>query len=203
MQADVLSGKRQDGERGQNSDGGEVLSTGDNNRSALEPGDEPQLSDAEIFEILRNSKRRTVITHLLENAGQAPLTEVVDHVAAKEYETTPGNVSPEHRKLIYTGLYQCHLPRLDEFNVIDFDKETKAVTLHDTAHQVEDVLRRGSESADGRGKVALAITVAVLSTLGVLGVGPVGAVPVVWWAILTATTLFGMALFELPGTDRR
>ena len=98
---------------------------------------EPEgLSEDEVFDILRNSRRRQVLSYLLENGGQASVKELTRHVAAEEYDVAAEDVTSEQHKRVYTALHQCHLERLDEYGVVDFDTDVKQVTLHETAPQV-------------------------------------------------------------------
>lgn len=158
---------------------------------------EPELSESDIFDILRNSRRRAVIAYLRRNGGKAPLNEVTEHVAAAEYDIDAEEVSSDQHKCVYTGLYQCHLPRLEKFDVVDFDRDEKSVSLADNASRVESYLYRDGASDAVRFEFAGATGVSLLTVLGVVGVGPLGAVPVTGWAGLTAFALFGFAFFHL------
>lgn len=154
------------------------------------------LSDSEVFDVLRNSRRRAVISHL-QREDEASVSELTKRVAAEEYDITTDEVSSDQHKRVYTGLYQCHLPRLDDFGVVDFDREEKTVSIGTTASQVEAYLARDENAAAVRLELGVAALVASLATLGVLRVGPFSAVPVTGWALLTVLALLGFALLQL------
>lgn len=93
----------------------------------------------EIFEMLSNTRRRYVLHYLKqrEPGQQVPLREVVDQVAAWEQETEIGQLDSAERKRVYTALKQTHLPRLDEFGIVDYDQLRGEVELTDTADEVQ------------------------------------------------------------------
>jgi len=76
------------------------------------------------FELLKNERRRLVVAHLGSAEGTATLDKVARHVAQDEYEVPEGQrLDSQDRKRVYIGLYQCHLPKLDDAGVIDFNKD--------------------------------------------------------------------------------
>lgn len=90
-----------------------------------QPGDdeEQSLSKSEIFDILRNQRRRFVLQYLKLVDGPIELGEMATQVAAWEYTTDPDEVSPAQRKRVYTTLQQTHLPRMDEGGILDYDAD--------------------------------------------------------------------------------
>lgn len=159
-------------------------------------GESGELSDSEIFDILRNSRRRAVIS-LLQEHGELSVPALTRYVAAGEYGVDMEDLSPEQHKRVYTGLYQCHLPRLDETGIVSFDKESKTVTLEDRSTQVERYLNRGEETTTAHAEVAVAVLIAAVVSLGTLGVGPLATVPTVAWALATVVALLGFAVFQM------
>lgn len=151
-------------------------------------GSDPGLSDSDVFDVLRNSRRRAALTYLLEAEEPVTLRDLTKRVAAAEYEVDVEAVSSDQHKRVYTGLYQCHLPRLDDFDVIDFDREEKTVRTGDTVSQVAPYLDDGDRSYVHAGAV-VAVLVALVVIPGVLGLGPLGAVPVTAWAVVTVIAL--------------
>lgn len=107
------------------------------------------LTDSEVYDVLRSSRRREVIAYLLRQGG-APVREVTDHVAAEEYDVEPDEVSSEQRKRVYTALCQCHLLRLDEFGVVAFDEDEKYVALADVPDRVARYLTDGTDASARR-----------------------------------------------------
>lgn len=185
--------------KGQRETGGRAEGIDDASGRATdaEPEAVTELSESDVFDILRNSRRRAVIAHLRQHDGQASLEDVTEHVAATEYDVDAEEVSSAQYKCVYTGLYQCHLPRLEKFDVVDFDKEDKSVRLAENASRVESYLYRGDTPDAVRFELAGATVVSGLTVLGATGIGPFGLVPVAGWAVLIAVALFGFALFHL------
>jgi hypothetical protein len=52
-------------------------------------------------------------------------------VAARENDTSVAEVTTAERKRVYTSLQQTHLPRMDEVDVVEFDKERGMITPAD------------------------------------------------------------------------
>lgn len=160
------------------------------------------LSIDDIFDILGNRKRRYVISYLLDNGERATVKELTEHIAESEFGLPSEKVTSNQHKSLYTALCQCHLPRLDEFDVIRYDEDEKTVTCDKAAYTVESFLHRGGRSTKVRMELAVALTIATLVTLGVFGVNPFGSISVVSWALLTVLTLFGFGLSQLFAVRR-
>lgn len=161
------------------------------------PASGSELTDDELFDVLRNSRRRDVLSYLLAEGPTATVTELTEHIASAEYEVPAGELTTTQRKRVYTALYQCHLARLDEFGVVAFDRDEKTVTLRDRADQVAPYL--GSDGSEGAATFELgaAAVVATVVALGVAGVGPLGAVSTTAWATVTVVALAGFGLLQL------
>ena len=89
-----------------------------------------------IFELLRVSRRREVLWYLEENEGTARLDELAEHIAAKENDIELEELTSSQRKRVYIGLYQCHLPKMDDSGVIDYDQARGTIELRRTAQQL-------------------------------------------------------------------
>lgn len=89
----------------------------------------PDVSRDLVFDALKNSRRRLVLRHLHERAEAVTVNDLVEHVAAVENDTTPAELTSDQRKRVYVGLYQSHLPRLDDMEFVEFDQSDGAVEL--------------------------------------------------------------------------
>lgn len=76
----------------------------------------------QIFEILRNQRRRYVLEYLDGKDGSVTLRELAEQLTAWENDKEPNEITSAERKRVYVGLYQCHLPKMDSTNVISFNK---------------------------------------------------------------------------------
>jgi hypothetical protein len=127
----------------------------------------PELPLDQVFEILKNRRRRTVLQYLEGEDEPVPLGEIAEHVAADENDTTVAKVTSKERKCAYVGLYQCHLPKMDDMNIVEFNQNRGHVRLGPNAGQLKQYLdweaqdRRpwpllyGAVSGTGFGLVAL------------------------------------------------
>jgi DNA-binding transcriptional ArsR family regulator len=94
----------------------------------------------QIFELLKNTRRRRVLKFLRENGGETTLSEVAEHIAALENDTTVKAINSAQRKRVYVGLYQCHLPKMDDADVVIFDKNRGTIELGPNVEQLEPYL---------------------------------------------------------------
>lgn len=154
------------------------------------------LTNDDVFDVLRNSRRRDVLSYLFARGPTATVTELTEHIATAEYGVPVEELTTDQRKRVYTALCQCHLPRLDRFGVVAFDTDGKTVTLREPASQVAPYLDCGRERDVTSVEVALAGVVAVMITLGVLGIGPLGAVSTISWGMVSVFALAGFGLLQ-------
>lgn len=151
-----------------------------------------ELSKGEIFDLLKNRRRRTVIRYLRENDGYAELNDLAEHIAAKENDIDVRQLSSDQRKRVYIGLYQCHLPKMDSLGVVDYDKDRGTIELQASVHQLleyMDLDQDGEEETQGTDRAwmipAIAGFVVAIVTVGALGLGPLAAVPAGVWTLLS------------------
>ena len=94
------------------------------------PSDETGLDRTGIFEVLSNERRRLVLRYLQQREVEegVDFRDLVDQVAAWENGTTIDRLDSSDRKCVYTALRQTHLPKLDEFGVVEYDNRRGTVT---------------------------------------------------------------------------
>ena len=84
--------------------------------------------DAEVAHgILQNRRRRRVIEQINRVRGEVTVRDLAERIAEEE-ATDPSNQS-DVRRSVYNSLHQHHLPKLDEANVIEYDKDRKTVEI--------------------------------------------------------------------------
>jgi hypothetical protein len=167
---------------------------------------EPEpLSKDVVFELLKNQRRRDAIRFLEENGEEATLSDMAEHIAAKENDTTVQALSSSQRKRVYIGLYQCHLPKMADAGVIDFEKNRGDIELRPAAEQLDPYLKGDSdETEDVSGPdpatptryLALAAVVSVCVAAGLLGVPVFARIPAAGWAVLSTAVLMGLTAVE-------
>ncbi len=92
-----------------------------------------QLSKDVIFELLKNRRRREVLSYLLETEQTVTLGELAEQIAAWENNTDINALSSDQRKRVYVALYQTHLPKMDDAGIIEYDQNRGLITLSDNA----------------------------------------------------------------------
>jgi hypothetical protein len=96
----------------------------------------PELSVDVIFEVLKNERRRRVIEYLRTHEGPAELGAVAEHIAALENDKEEAAITYAERKRVYVGLYQCHLPKMDDMGVVDFNRARGRIELTEQTHHL-------------------------------------------------------------------
>jgi hypothetical protein len=95
------------------------------------PQTDPSTNDSSVmistdigFHLLQNSRRRAVLRYLLDHTGEvATIRAVAEQVAAWETETPVARLTGATRQRVHIALYQCHLPKLAETGVIEYNRE--------------------------------------------------------------------------------
>ncbi|QSW98039.1 DUF7344 domain-containing protein [Haloterrigena alkaliphila] len=116
----------------QRSDGGDSSDGSDDGDGEVDTA----LSKGEIFEVLRNQRRRYVLQYLKQDSRPVELGDLAQQVAAWEYETTLEEVTPEQRKRVYTTLQQTHLPKMDTAGILEFDSDAGVIRGTDRARDI-------------------------------------------------------------------
>lgn len=91
------------------------------------------------LDIISNSRRRRVLGYLKEYSSGS-ISEVSLYVAVREHGKDLEQLSEKEEKRVYVGLYQVHLPRLEDAGLIQYDVDTGEVTIGD-----EDLNRSSSD----------------------------------------------------------
>jgi len=88
-----------------------------------------------VFDVLSNSRRRLVLTRLHETGGESTTSDLAEHIAAVENDKPESELTSQERKRVYVGIYQTHLPKMDDADVVDVD-DRGVVTLGPNADAV-------------------------------------------------------------------
>lgn len=145
----------------------------------------------QVFEILKNSRRRETLHYLRDNGGTATLSGLAEHIAAIENDTTVQQITSSQRKRVYVGLYQCHLPKMDSMDVIDFDKNRGTLELARNADQVSSYLG-DSDSGDWyKLYLGLAVAGSILFVVSIGGAAQYGLQPSVVLIMLLGGMFLG------------
>ena len=91
--------------------------------AATDPRREPyDLGLDQLFEVLQNQRRRYVLQYLHDNEGGTSLSNLSEQIAAWENDKEIRRISSSERKRVYVALYQCHLPKMDDMGVVEFEQ---------------------------------------------------------------------------------
>lgn len=156
------------------------------------------LARDDVYEVLSNRRRRFVIHYLRGNGPRATLGTLAEHVAAWENGIDVAAVGSAARKNVYTSLQQFHLPKMEDLNLVHFDRRAGEVELTEEADDV-DVYLEVVEGHDvpwslyylGVGGLTGAVTLGHALGLPLLaGMTDVGC------AVFTVTAIAAMALIH-------
>jgi len=160
-----------------------------------------------VFTILQNRRRRLVLEYLRTHESTTQ-SDLARYVAAVENDIDEAAVTSTQRKRVYVSLYQAHLPKLDGFGAVSFDRDRGTV---ERTPRTEDLLTYLDRFHDQSAQPPLsagpfgARTVSFLSAaLAAVFVGELGVVPAdfsLGLAVLLSLGGAGAAVYAI-GTAR-
>jgi hypothetical protein len=167
--------------------GDQNTDAGPDNRSSSV---EQELQLDTVFEIIRNRRRRLVLQCLDESEDETfNLSDLSEHIAAIENDTTEEALSAQQRKRVYVGLYQCHLPKMAASGVIEFDKNRGTISKGPNITQLDPYLDvDDSADTDSRHAVLLGSAAVIAYTLAAFG----GFPGIVAGGIVVVASLLGV-----------
>lgn len=111
----------------------------------MSASDADELTPNGVFDLLSNHRRRMVLYYLRRNSGPVGVKELAAEVAAIENEVPVEELTNQQRKRVYVSLYQTHLPKMAEMEIIEYDKDGGSVRLSDQ-NDIDRYLTNGSGS---------------------------------------------------------
>lgn len=162
--------------------------------------DQDELTQDSVFDILSNPRRRYILYHLQEADGAVELGDLSTEIAAWENDVEPDELTAQQRKRVYVSLYQTHVPKMADTDVIEYDQEESTVQLSAGWPTVRQSL--GVDESEARNwelyYLGLSIVSALLIAATVLDVGifqsvsavTVGVVVTLSFGTLTLAHLF-------------
>lgn len=158
--------------------------------------DDAALTTSEVFEVLRNFRRRHTITYLRKQRSTISMEQLTRQIAAIENDMDPEDVTPTQYKRVYTGLYQCHLPKLDNLGVVEFDSANRTVQLGPSVAAVIPYISDGVTRMR-KAILATAMGVSLVTGLWLLNVDPVSIIPEAFLGIVVIGTLLTLSVVRL------
>jgi DNA-binding transcriptional ArsR family regulator len=148
------------------------------------------LSLDHVFEILKNRRRREVIHYLREHEERVTLSDLAEHIAALENDTDVTSITSSQRKRVYVGLYQCHLPKMADMDIVDFNQDRGIVGIGENADQLYEYL--DSEDDRDRNWYSYYLPIAGLGAVSLVASALVGAAtPLLLATVAVMTVLIG------------
>jgi len=165
----------------------------------LHSTDPDRLSRDALFSMLRNERRREVIIYLRDREEPVDLRELSEHIAAIENDCSPDEVTYKQRKRVQTALYQMHLPKLADRDIVAYDRRAGRVELADGADDCLAYLDAVSEPNPvswWRRYLVVAAAVAVPVGLAAVGVTPFAAVPGLGYAVVASAAFVTVSVAQ-------
>ncbi|WP_192498385.1 DUF7344 domain-containing protein [Halorussus halophilus] len=108
------------------------------------------LSTDQTFHLLQTQRRRDALWYLKQHDGPVEMSDMAEQVAAWEYDTTVPELHSNQRQRVYIGLYQTHLPKLDQAGVIDYNQSRGIVERTPLAEEFDAYLEEIYADSDQR-----------------------------------------------------
>lgn len=163
--------------------------------SEFRRSDDEELSLDELFDLLRNRRRRDILTYLDASDGTVTLDELAEAIAADENDIEPEQLSSQQRKRVYISLYQNHLPKMDDLGLIEYEKNRGVVKLVDISEAKPYLSVDSTEGSTSWPYVAIAVCAVV--AVGATGLGPLSVIPLAMWTGVSVAVLFAIAVHHL------
>ena len=163
--------------------------------SDFQRSDDEELSLDELFDLLRNRRRRDILAYLDASDGTVTLDELAEAIAADENDTEPEQLTSQQRKRVYISLYQNHLPKMDDLGLIEYEKNRGVVELVDISEAKPYLSVDSAEESASWPYVAIAVCAVV--AIGATGVGWLSAMPSVVWTAISVAALLAIAVHHL------
>ena len=150
-----------------------------------------ELSKNEIFDILRNERRRYLLHYLLSSETPVELGKLATLIAAWEYDTSVKDVTSTQRKRVYTTLQQTHLPKMDRAEIVDYDSNRGLVRQTEHTDKVNVYLEivPQHEFPWREYYLALGAVCSAIVTALWVDIYPLTAVPPLAWATVIVVVL--------------
>ena len=154
------------------------------------------LTKDDVLDLLSNSRRRYVIYFLEQWDGSASLNDLAYNIASRETGTPVEDLSEDDKRRVYISLYQTHLPKLDLYGLVEYDKDDRTVTLSEGARDIGDYFfpDRGTNRNWATYYLVLAGLGLLVAAAGVTAA--IGATLALWLALLVAVGVGALAAYQ-------
>jgi len=102
--------------------------------------DDAELPTDRAFDLLGDATRRRTLSVLQGADGAIALDDLAAEVVADASDATPEEVSRDRRERIATSLHHCHLPKLDDADVVTYDSAGNRVAATEIVDDLDPLL---------------------------------------------------------------
>lgn len=106
---------------------------------------ESLLERDDLFAALADRRRRYLLYTLIEDGGRS-IGEIARRIAAWENDVPASAVGDEEAERVYASLYHAHVPKLEDFGIVGFDRRDETVARGPNADVVLEVLEQSGAS---------------------------------------------------------
>lgn len=172
--------------------------------ASTDDGSHTQLSADTVFQTLGNRRRRHALHYLRKKGKPVVIRDLSEQLAAWELGKERAAVTPKERKRLYTALHQTHLPRMDQLNVVDYDRNRGIISLTNHCGDFDiylDVVPQ-DDLPWSQFYLALGTVLTTLVTVALLGIAPFSAIGGFGYAFATAVLLTLTAAYHAVRDQR-
>jgi len=112
----------------------------------MSASDQEGLTPDDVFDILSNHRRRMVLYFLRQNGDSVTVNDLAEQIAARENEVPIEELTSQRRKRVYVSLYQTHLPKMADMNLIEYDSDEGMVQQTDRTWSVDQFLTTNDQA---------------------------------------------------------
>lgn len=101
----------------------------------------------QVFTVLKNQRRRAVLRYL-QTADEVELGTLAEQIAASECDKEVSQITSRERKRVYVGLYQSHLPKMEDVGAISYNKPRGIIEPGENRHLFEHYLPANTDDIE-------------------------------------------------------
>jgi hypothetical protein len=156
------------------------------------------IDENEVYDVLRNERRREVLRRLAAADGTSTIGDLADGIAAAEADESPP--PSDVRQSVYVSLHQTHLPKLDNLDVVRYDRDDRGVELLARGRTILERMEVDDDSDPSRAAVAVLIPAVLGLLVGLVGLA---GVPGIAGVAATAGTTLALLVVAAVGAVLR
>ncbi|NGM69117.1 hypothetical protein G6M89_08870 [Natronolimnobius sp. AArcel1] len=97
--------------------------------------------------LLSESKRRYLL-YLLAETRNGNIEDLITQISAWEYDQHAGAIDKETRQRVYVSLVHNHLPRLADYDIVEYDLRSGDIVLEDGFDDIKPLLEQFKQTEE-------------------------------------------------------